>query len=269
MSNTLIENAPPVPASHVKRFSLLSPRQLVEQATLSPWSWCAITCVLLLISGGIRFWREAQFRSISRAGSAVPFPLSELPRELGSWRVVEGSEQQLDEEIARTAGSSDHFIRAYVDSKSGERVSVLVLFGLAEAVSNHPPSSCYPAAGYEPVPNQSVERELPLAGLRVPARYAEAYYGRSTGGVSEYVEVLWTFRNNGDWLPDMKERWKGFRYHPGMFKVQIHRPAISIASEDGPAETLLNSIVREIEIRMSARERGVAKDAALDQASTK
>src|SRR6478752_2231905 len=88
-------------------------RGRVLTITKSPWSWMVITCVLLGISGGIRTWRERQFQTIEREGSACPFPLKELPYVMGNWKAIEGSETQLDPEIARIAGSSDHVIRSY------------------------------------------------------------------------------------------------------------------------------------------------------------
>lgn len=152
----------------------------------------------------------------------------------------------------RITGSTDHIVRVYADEKSGDQVSVLVLYGPADRVYAHTPVNCYPAAGYQ-VALAPVEGELPNSGLDTPVKFSRAYYVKNVGGLSEYNEALWTFRHNGLWLGDVQGRWKSFRYHPAMFKIQVHRPALSLATEDTPSESLVKEIVREIESRIGAR----------------
>ncbi len=263
MSKTLIENAPLVTAASVKASPMVKPGSLEEiefrsptKRPVSPGKWCTIACVLLAISGAIRYGRDLQFRGVYNESVNSPFPLAELPKVLGSWQAVEGSESQLDPETARTAGSSDHIIRDYLNTKSGERVSVFVLYGPAIKVFAHSPDACYPAAGYQTVPQSSVEGEIEIPGSATPAEYSKAYYVKNVGGASQYNEAVWTFRHDGKWLSDVKSQWKGFRYHPAMFKVQIDRPIMSIATESGPSETITREIIREIEGRLAARNAG-------------
>ena len=118
--------------------------------------------------GGFRTWRDQQFRGLyPRRSAASPFPLAEIPKTIGTWHVVEGSESHLDQDTARIAGSSDHFVRVYADSR--ETVSVLVLYGVASKVFGHTPIVCYPAAGYEPVRDSLKERrEITVPGLATP-----------------------------------------------------------------------------------------------------
>jgi hypothetical protein len=245
-------------------------RQLANQFVLSPWKWFAITCVLLTISGGLRSWRDSQFRSLLHESAACPFPLSELPKVLGEWQAVTGSESQLDPEIARIAGSSDHFIRVYESSRTGDQVSVLVLYGLARAFFGHSPEICYPSAGYLPAGERGpIDRAISLPGLAVPAQYRSAYYVKRASGLSQYNEVLCSFRHNGAWLPDVADRWKMFRYHPGMFKVQLHHPCAGIASEAGPSESLLKDLIQEIEKRIVEKEAAERHNSAPAQAPAK
>ena len=93
----------------------------------------AVTCLLLGLSGGIRFWREWQFSALAVESAACPFPLAELPRTMGKWQATEDSEVQLDPEVVRFAGASEHIMRTYLDEKTGEQASVLALYGLGTA----------------------------------------------------------------------------------------------------------------------------------------
>src|SRR5208283_3726475 len=85
-----------------------------------------------------------------------------FPKELGSWRMKEGSEETLEPDIAQIAGASDYLIQTYVDAKSGESAVVMILYGLADKVWPHVPDVCYPSNGFRPVPpTEDVEIEIP------------------------------------------------------------------------------------------------------------
>ena len=45
----------------------------------SPWTWLLAVSLLVLISGGIRFWREHQFQLLADRSATCPFPLKDLP----------------------------------------------------------------------------------------------------------------------------------------------------------------------------------------------
>jgi hypothetical protein len=222
-------------------------RQIAAKTSGSPWAWMAVTCLLLGISGGIRFWREWQFRKQADASASCPFLLNDLPKRLGSWRAIEGSDAQLEPEVAEMAGSSDHIVRTYVDEKSGEHVVVLVLYGLASTVSQHTPEVCYPAAGYRLLrPDKVPDHQLSMPGSETPIRCRSLVYSKRVGGVGKYEEVYYTFLHNGQWLPDArKRRWKLFRYRPGIFKIQLQR-TVSGLTDESPSQALLGELAREI-----------------------
>jgi Protein of unknown function (DUF3485) len=229
-----------------------APRQTVTpRAVRSPWVWMTVTCLILGISGGIRFWRERQFTTLAVESEASPFPLRQLPGVLGTWQVIEGSQVPLDPEIARIAGSSDHIQRRYLEEKTGEQAWTLILYGLAAQVFGHTPDACYPSAGYQLIKGP-LDRSITVPGVKDPVRYHWAIYAKRDGALSRYEESFFTFRYNGEWVPDVSNRWKQFRYHPGLFKVQIAR-AVTTLNEPGesPGESLLIEIVRQINDRLS------------------
>ena len=215
--------------------------------------WTVVACLLLGISGGFRFWREQQFASLATESGSSPFSLNDLPRTLGNWRSEEGLDDHLDPRVARIAGSSDHVVRTYLNEKTGDQLTTIILYGLAEKVFGHMPDVCYPAAGYQLVEGP-VDRELKVPGLKAPVRYRWAIYVKRVGGLGSYQEAYHTFYYNGEWTPDASDRWKSFRYHPGMFKIQLARPILGLSKEvHGPSEELLGAVVQEISSREAAR----------------
>lgn len=116
-----------------------------KRALSIDWEWLILICMLLASSGGIRYWRDWQFQSLLKESEVPPFALGEIPDVLGAWHAIEGSENTLEPEIARIAGASDHLIRTYVDEKSGQTATVMILYGLAYIVwCTHPKSAIRP-----------------------------------------------------------------------------------------------------------------------------
>lgn len=214
--------------------------------------WLAMICLLLGASGALRYWREFQFASILSRDKESPFPLKEVPIVLGEWRMIEGAEATLDPEIAKVAGSSDHVLRAYENQRTGEKATVLVLYGLAELVWGHTPEVCYPATGGRAV---NPPRDLMVAsadGSTSPTLFREGVYGRFDGGSAQYHDVYYSFRNAGIWTPSMEGRWKLFRYNPGMFKIQVERDIKSPQPPDEACNDLLAALVASIESRVKS-----------------
>jgi len=209
-------------------------------------------CLLLATSGGVRFWREGQFETIARENERCPVALDEFPKILGTWRVDNATNPKLDPRIARIAGANAYLLQNYVDQKSGAVVLVLILYGTARSVFSHSPEICYPANGYQLVmPPGVADHEFSDVTSRFPVRFRSAFFSRNVGATKQYEEVYYTFRHNEQWLPDVSGRWKLFRYHPGMFKILLQRPATDLSMDNSPTESLLKEIVREVDVRIA------------------
>lgn len=218
----------------------------------SPWMWLVAISLLLVLSGGIRYWRDYQFRSLANENGDCPFEMNDLPKSLAGWHVVEGAVPPIDAETLRTAGSNerDHIVRLYRNSK-GDEVSVLVLYGLARTVFAHHPQYCLPASGYRAA-SDVVDLDLEIPGISPPARCRSSFFSKSTPEFTQYVETLCTFRYNGAWVPDAADQWKRFRYVPGMFKIQTQRATDSLSAGGSPSESLLKALVSAVDARIAA-----------------
>jgi hypothetical protein len=228
-------------------------RGALKPSPKAEWTWIVVVCLLVGISGGVRYWRDWQFQSLNSENEKAPFPLKEFPKVLGDWREKEGPEVVLDPQVARIAGSTDHLIRTYVNDKSGERVEVMILYGLAYLVWPHTPNACYPAAGFKSVsPSREVDIQVP--GTTMKARFREENFAKYKAGAGIYEQVYYSLWNAGEWGLNPESRWKSFRYNPGMFKVQVQHQVSAVGKdENSSVEDFLGRIVQEIEQRMAAR----------------
>ncbi len=205
--------------------------------------------LLLGASGAYRYWRDYQFATLEAQSRDCPFPLKDLSPVQGSWRSVEGAEATLAPEIARIAGSTDHIIRSYANEKTGEKVTVLVLYGPSQLVWAHTPEVCYPSTGYKPL---VISKDVTVPGVDGEAGtlFRHGVYGRTDAGAVRMSEVFHSFRNAGLWTPEMASRWKQFRYNPGMFKVQVERSVQDADSRGEACYDLLAAMVADIEGRL-------------------
>jgi hypothetical protein len=225
-------------------------KQTLAKYLLSPWTLTIATCLLLATSGGIRFWRDCQFKQMAREGGVCPIALNEFPMILGErWYADQNSNPQLAPEITRIAGANSYMMRNYIDKKSGAVVLALLLYGPANSVFAHSPEICYPASGYQPVMKPD-DHQFSDSSSPFPRRFRSAFFSKSSGVSTQYEEVYYTFYYNQQWLPEVANQWKLFRYHPGMFKLLLQRQTTDLSTENSPTESLLREIVREVDARI-------------------
>jgi hypothetical protein len=251
MSNLVIENPSMVPVSDVEFSPAVKADALPPNANKVLRTWLVMACVLLSISGGIRYWREWQFWGLAAETKTSPFPLKEIPNVLGTWHAT-GADAHLDPETLRLAGSSDHILRSYTDSRSGETVSLLVVYGLAQSVFGHTPEVCYPSSGYLAV-GKPVDHEFSLPGSAIPVHFRSRFFTKTVASVTQSHEVFWSFCHAGSWLPDVANRWKLFRTSPALFKIQIQGDVTGFSSNQPPVQSLIKELVREIDSRREAK----------------
>jgi hypothetical protein len=221
--------------------------------------WLLLVALLIAIAGGVRWWRDWQFQSLAKESEAPPFSLAEFPEALGDWRAIRGSESALEPEIARIAGASDYLIRTYVDEKTGDSAVVMILYGLASVVWPHSPDACYPAQGFGSIsPSRDRDLEIAVPGTQTVAPFREQHFVKTRTGKVDYRQVYHSFLHAGRWGLDMAKDWKSFRYHPGMFRVQVQRQGTSSDRiDDKSVRELLGQIVREIESRLGSSQKAI------------
>jgi EpsI family protein len=211
-----------------------------------PWVRLAVVAAVLAASGGIRLWQEHRLGQTLRQGRISPFPLVELPMNLGYWK---GQDITMDPRLVRRTGSSDVITRRYINQRTGVTIDAVILYGPTSDMFIHTPELCYPAAGFEPLSDTS-ERPIVVEGVgTVPFR--SLAFTKGEGGLTDMQEVYYSLWYDGHWTTQSTTP-KASQRIPGMYKIQISR-RISTRERrdlDNPCEPLLVSLISEIESRM-------------------
>jgi hypothetical protein len=188
--------------------------------------------VLLVISAGIRYQMEAAVASRIDATRFSPFPLQEIPIDIGPWK---GKDEQLDPFIARKTGSTDYIMRRYTNSQTGAILEVLMLYGPAAEMGYHKPDACYPGAGYKLVGGgdlRSIRFDLDQSEHAV--NFRNLVFQRGEGGLADRQQVYYVWRYSDTYALDLGQP-SVFGRLPGMFKIQVARPLAASESSDGRA----------------------------------
>jgi hypothetical protein len=139
-----------------------------------------------------------------------------VPLELGPWR---GRPEELDPQIARHTGQTDHIFRSYVDTRTGVTLDVIVLYGPAVALKEHAPEQCYPAAGFT-IGEGPELRQVPTSAGVIP--FYALVVTKGEGGAAQPQEIYYTWRYSGRWTP-LRGSQKQFERIPAMYKVHLAR----------------------------------------------
>jgi hypothetical protein len=226
-----------------------------------PWAWMVLACVIIAASGLLRINQERAFADAARSAQTPPFPMRELPRELGEHWKMQGEEQELDPDTLTIAGCSDYMLRRYVDDRTGVALTVLVSFGPAAKVFPHSPIVCYPSTGFKKRAGPSI-RSID-AGDDESARFSVLAFARPDGGIDDLRQVYYSYWHDGRWDPESSQTKNRFFHRPAMFKIQVERPITfdEIEARSSPIDEFLEALVPEIDRRIDEWERAERGDA--------
>lgn len=216
------------------------------------WLKVGLAVALLSASAAGRAWQSSRVDQVLRAGRKPPFALKDLPMQMGPWM---GRDEFVDEQVIRTTGSTDSIFRSYQNQVTGQRVSLLVLFGPCTEMYGHTPEVCYPATGYTQV-KDAIPRVVESGGSSWPFR--ELVYAKGEGGQAEVQDVFYTWRYSGKWTPK-PSTYQEFERMPSMFKVQAARRIVNAKELDlldvgNPCEASLALLMAEIDRRIAEAE---------------
>ena len=185
-------------------------------ARAGPWAPVALACALLVGSGALRIWQARRVDAFLQQGRVATVPLEGVPLELGPWR---GRPEELDPQIARRTGQTDHIFRTYVDTRTGVALDVIVLYGPAVELKEHAPEQCYPAAGFLIAEGPELRQ---VATPRGAVPFHALVVAKGEGGQAQRQEVYYTWRYGGRWTP-LRGPQKQFERIPAMYKVHLAR----------------------------------------------
>jgi hypothetical protein len=196
----------------------------------------ALAAVVLLVGG-----RAVEDRWKDEFQSA-PVRLKLIEHKLGNW---EGRDLQLEGQQASWAqlgdGSGDdlgYIDRDYVDTATGKHVSILLVWGRPDPISQHTPDQCYPSAGFTPA-NDKVREAIDAEAPRSPAEFYVQDFAKS-GPDSARLRIYWAWNADGRWqAPEDPHEALGrhrqyYTYGGGvLFKLYVIR---EVTGEDGASD---------------------------------
>jgi hypothetical protein len=218
-----------------------------------PWIGLGLAVVLLATSGAVRAWQSWGVNDALRQGRESPFPLSTLPMTLGDWK---GEARELDPEIARETGCSDHVFRSYHNAKTGSRIDLILLYGPSMDVVRHSPVICYPDAGFSYTATPE-PRTVEVGQDRYP--FSSMVFAKGDDSQPVHQEVYYTWGkarpNRSDsleWSPDAGS-WKKLARVPGLYKVHLQRDVSPLERREfgNPCEAFLTELMPWIDHQYS------------------
>jgi hypothetical protein len=168
-----------------------------------------LTTLVLLLAYGIAegLWTDRWL--LSGAVERAAARLREVALDFGDWQ---GRERELDARQAARAEVASYLLRDYVNRKTGQAVSVLLVCGRAGPTALHAPEVCYGGAGYE--------------AAAPPARRAvaggEFWVGqfRKPGPAADHLQIYWSWGAAGRWQAPASPR-VHFAGHRALYKLYV------------------------------------------------
>jgi hypothetical protein len=159
--------------------------------------------------------------------------LSTFPMKLGDWECV--SEETLAPQVERTLKCYGYINRVYWNSKTGNRVTLALLFGPRGPMAVHTPEICYSSRGRLPVGKPS--EEVPRGTVSGNSFWRLGFKLPQSG--SSDIDVWYAWSDGGEWIASSYPRyWTTDR----LFKIQLAGPS-SPAGEESACESFLQHAV--------------------------
>jgi hypothetical protein len=140
--------------------------------------------------------------------------MAELPLNVGEW---EGQAGSLEDRQLQLADASGHLLRRYVNRRTGDVVSVLLLCGRPGPMAVHTPDVCFGGMGLQPV--------------KAPAKHAGpagtgdlwvTVFKKDVPSGAEYMRIFHGWNAAGTWEAADNPRSRYAR-QPALFKLYVTR----------------------------------------------
>jgi hypothetical protein len=162
--------------------------------------------------------------------------LGRLPAAAGDW---EAQDMAMDRRHLDAAGVAGHLSRRYVNRRTGEAATVLLLCGKPGDVAVHTPDVCYEAAGY--ARDGGIERLRP-DGVQDADLFTARF--RRGGAAPEPLRIYWTWSDGGAWQAPENPRLT-YAGSAALYKLYVVQPMTRLdrpAAEE-PAADLLRALL--------------------------
>ncbi|HWG42135.1 MAG TPA: exosortase-associated EpsI family protein [Gemmataceae bacterium] len=167
--------------------------------------------------------------------------LKSVPITVGDW---DGQEDSLDARDVEAADITGHLVRPYVNRRTGDRVTLLLVCGRPGPVSVHTPDVCYRATGYE-----LMEQPAHYTSPTLPdAEFWATRFQKVRAAVPEHLRIFYSWSAKGAWSAPENPRLTFFRQSV-LYKLYVIRQMASGEEplEDDPALAFLHVLMPELQ----------------------
>jgi hypothetical protein len=161
----------------------------------------------------------------------------DVPMNLGDW---EGQAREVNLRELALAEVVGHLYRDYVNRRTGQKVSVLLVCGRPGPISVHTPDVCYRGVGYEIVGGQSKHQIKPVELFT--ARFSKQ------GVPPEPLRIFWCWGSSGSWAAPDQPRLT-FARAGALYKLYVVRslPPAEEPLEKDPCLDFLRVLMPELQ----------------------
>ena len=172
---------------------------------------------------------------LSEELEASPERLARVPSTFGDWNgqdIVMSDEKKAEFKKAQIVG---HLLRQYIDAKTGDSLTVLVVSGLPGPIATHGPETCFKGTGYE---LQDAARKLtvPAGPGEKPATFWAGEFRKHDATLAPALWAAWSWSGREKWDAADDPR-TAFANCPCLYKVYLIRemPLFDGMDPDDPA----------------------------------
>jgi hypothetical protein len=208
-----------------------------------------LAALLLLLGTGLvhGLWTNRWMQSNEPQASAAR--LDSVPLDFGEWH---GKDITINPTALAIGEIVNYKQRQYVNLRTGDEFTILVVCGKPGAISVHTPEVCFPGAGFKMV---GEPRSVSLAGGEgnPDSEFKTARFLRQNSPDNTEMEAFWAWTTDGHWQAPNYPRWTFGRY-PALYKLYVIR---KISSKGGsPEEELKPARDFLVELNKAIRKHG-------------
>jgi hypothetical protein len=184
--------------------------------------------------------------------------IDKLPMNFGDW-IGKDTEHELDERVKKIAGIEGRVSRTYRNTRTNEEVSVEIVSGLPQHISEHTPDRCYVSNGYEMTKDDQTYTVNMVNGDDAQFRLARFRKESHDGGRSRLL-ILWSWRTSeSKWIgPSVFGARFEFAGKPALYKIYVidSNPIGGRPESESPAVSFVEEALPQIDAYLS----GTASD---------
>jgi hypothetical protein len=166
--------------------------------------------------------------------------LKTLPKQIGSWQLVE--EEEMGAAEIQMLSCAGYVNRKYADQQTGEVVSLAIYVGPPGPIAVHTPEVCYSSRDFTA---EGARKRVEFTGANDLTHALWNTRFRSNNAIGERLTVYYGWLADNEWNATESPRF-AFAGSPMLFKLQIaaNMPASDEAGQQDPCRDFLQALMQ-------------------------